>query len=68
MRITFQYLSEGPYINTGMFVANSLYDTAQLAGIVGLGCLPPNCSDDKMEIFYNFGKVSVYMYTQAIDG
>ena len=45
------------FIKTPMFVGNSLYDTAQLAGL-GLGCLPPHCPEDKMKFFYNFRTVS----------
>ena len=54
--LTPQYLF--PFIKTPMFIANSLYDTAQLAGILHLGCLPPNCPEDKMKFFDNFRTVS----------
>jgi len=43
-----------PFIETPIFVLNSVYDTAQLAGILQLGCLPPNCSQEMMEFFDNF--------------
>jgi hypothetical protein len=43
-----------PFIKTPTFIGNSLYDTAQLAGLLGLDCLPPNCPEDKMKFFYNF--------------
>lgn len=46
-----------PFIKTETFVLNSLYDTAQLAGILGLDCLPPNCSDQQMKFFDNFRNV-----------
>lgn len=47
-----------PFIKSPVFVLNSLYDTAQLAGILGLNCLPPNCSDQQMKFFDNFRNVS----------
>ena len=47
-----------PYIKSPMFVLNSLYDTAQLAGILKLPCLPPNCTDKEMMFFYDFEHVS----------
>ena len=50
-----QYLF--PFIKTPMFIGNSLYDTAQLLGILGLDCLPPNCSEDMLKFFYEFKHV-----------
>jgi hypothetical protein len=35
------------FIKSPIFVLNSLYDTAQLAGILGLDCLPPDCDDQQ---------------------
>ena len=55
-----------PYIKSPMFVLNSLYDTAQLAGILKLPCLPPNCSDKDMMFFYNFEHVSPYFRVMII--
>ena len=51
-----------PFIKSPMFVLNSLYDTAQLAGILGLDCLPPNCSDQQMKFFDNFRNVSQQIF------
>lgn len=42
------------YIKTPVFILNSDYDTAQLAGILDLPCLPPNCTAKQMEFFYKF--------------
>lgn len=42
------------YIKTPVFILNSDYDTAQLAGIVDLPCLPPNCTAQQMKYFYEF--------------
>ena len=46
------------FIKSPMFVLNSEVDTAQLAGILQLPCLPPNCSATEMEYFYQFIIVS----------
>ena len=54
-----QYLF--PFIETPVFIANSLYDTAQLAGLLGLDCLPPNCSEEELKFFYRFGEVNKYI-------
>ena len=48
-----------PFIKRPIFVLNSLYDTAQLSGILGLKCLPPNCDADQMKYFENFRNVSL---------
>jgi hypothetical protein len=56
-----------PFIKTPMFIANSLYDTAQLAGILRLGCLPPNCPEDKMKFFDNFRTQFLHQLTPALD-
>ena len=53
---TTQYIFQ--FIKTPVFIANSLYDTAQLAGLLGLECLPPNCSDAMMKFFFNFRNVN----------
>lgn len=45
------------FIKIPVFIANSLYDTAQLNGLLGLNCLPPNCSEDQMKFFDNFRNV-----------
>jgi hypothetical protein len=42
------------FIKTQLFILNSLYDTAQLSGILGLQCLPPNCDGEQMKFFDNF--------------
>ena len=55
-----------PYIKSPMFVLNSLYDTAQLAGILKLPCLPPNCTDKEMKFFYEFEHVSPYFRVMII--
>ena len=57
---TTQYLFS--FIKTPMFIANSLYDTAQLAAILQLGCLPPHCPEDKMKFFNNFRTVRLYIW------
>lgn len=48
-----------------MFVLNSEVDTAQLAGILQLPCLPPNCSDAEMKYFYEFVIVSQLCYAHS---
>jgi len=55
-----------PFIKTPIFVLNSVYDTAQLAGILQLGCLPPNCSQEMMEFFDNFRVEFLSQATPAI--
>lgn len=42
------------YVKSIIFVLNSEYDTAQLRGIAGVPCFPPNCSDDVMKFIDNF--------------
>ena len=46
------------FIESPIFVLNSLYDTAQLDGILMLDCLPPDCDDQQMKFFDNFRDVS----------
>lgn len=42
------------FIKTPFFILNSLYDTAQLSGILGLKCLPPKCDEEQMKFFDRF--------------
>ncbi|XP_065887728.1 uncharacterized protein [Dysidea avara] len=44
-----------PHIKTPIFLLNARYDTWQLANILQLTCHAPNCSDDQMKEFNNFG-------------
>ena len=46
------------YIKTPIFVLNSIYDTAQLAGIYRLPCFPPNCTEEQIQELLIFGSVS----------
>ena len=41
-----------PYIQTPIFVLNSLYDTWQLGNILQLGCNPPDCNNTRMLEFF----------------
>ena len=34
-----------------------MYDTAQINGLFGLPCLPPNCNRTYLEEFYDYGQV-----------
>ena len=47
------------YVKSIIFVLNSEYDTAQLRGIAGVPCFPPNCSDDMMKFIDNFREVKI---------
>ena len=55
----FQYTYK--FIKSPLFVLNSLYDTAQLAGILGLDCLPPHCDQHQMKFFDNFRNVCCFV-------
>lgn len=44
------------YIKSRLFGLNSQFDTWQLANVLELNCLPPNCSDDQMKLLENYGK------------
>ena len=57
LNLSVQYTYE--YIKTPIFVLNSIYDTAQLNGLFGLPCLPPNCSRANEEEFYDYGQVCI---------
>ena len=64
LQYTFQF------IKMPLFILNSLYDTAQLNGILGLKCLPPNCDAEQMKFFDNFRTVgpntNTLLYTQTL--
>lgn len=46
-----------PFIKSPIFILNSLYDTAQLTGNLGMVCLPPCCDAGQMTFFENFRNV-----------
>ena len=46
------------FIKTPIFVLNSIYDSAQLRGLYKLPCLPPNCTEGRVQQLMNFGSVS----------
>ena len=59
-----------PFIETPIFIINSLYDTAQITGILGLDCLPYNCDAEQMKLFDNFRNVThhwlLYIYLHLL--
>ena len=44
-------------MDSPIFVLNSIYDDLILALIVTLDCLPPDCDDEGMKIFDDYGEV-----------
>ena len=46
------------FIKSRLFGLNSQFDTWQLANVLQLGCLPPQCSDNQMKLLENYGQVN----------
>ena len=54
--VNFQYTY--PHIKTPIFLLNARYDTWQLDNILQLHCRAPNCTEEQMKQFENFGEVT----------
>ena len=48
-----------PYIKTPTFVYNAIYDELTVTTFYALDCVPPDCDEEQLKLFENFGKVSL---------